>query len=50
MARVWGTEFSGASRAADMPISNIREKIEPDPKNPRYVLTVRGMGYKFAEI
>ena len=45
-----GTEFSGDSRAADMQIRNIREKIEPDLKNPRYVLTVRGMGYKFAEI
>jgi two-component system, OmpR family, alkaline phosphatase synthesis response regulator PhoP len=50
METVWGTEFSGDSRAADMQIRNIREKIEPDPKNPRYVLTVRGMGYKFAEI
>jgi two-component system, OmpR family, alkaline phosphatase synthesis response regulator PhoP len=50
METVWGTEFSGNSRAADMQIRNIRETIEPDPKNPRYVLTVRGMGYKFAEI
>jgi DNA-binding response OmpR family regulator len=50
METVWGTEFSGDSRAADMQIRNIREKIEPDPKIPRYVLTVRGMGYKFAEI
>jgi DNA-binding response OmpR family regulator len=50
MQVVWGTEFSGDSRAADMQIRNIREKIEPDPKNPRYVLTVRGVGYKFAEI
>ena len=50
METVWGTEFFGDSRAADMQIRNIREKIEPDPKNPRYVLTVRGVGYKFAEI
>jgi two-component system, OmpR family, alkaline phosphatase synthesis response regulator PhoP len=50
MATVWGTDFSGDSRAADMQIRNIREKIEPEPKNPRYVLTARGMGYKFAEI
>ncbi len=50
MQVVWDTEFSGDSRAADMQIRNIREKIEPDPKNPRYVLTVRGVGYKFAEI
>ncbi len=50
MQVVWGAEFSGDSRAADMQIRNIREKIESDPKNPRYVLTVRGVGYKFAEI
>jgi DNA-binding response OmpR family regulator len=50
METVWGSEFFGDSRAADMQIRNIREKIEPDPKLPRYVLTVRGMGYKFAEI
>ncbi len=50
MATVWGTDFSGDSRAADMQVRNIREKIEPEPKNPRYVLTARGIGYKFAEI
>jgi two-component system, OmpR family, alkaline phosphatase synthesis response regulator PhoP len=50
METVWGSAFSGDSRAADMQISNIREKIEPDPRNPRYVLTVRGVGYRFAEI
>jgi DNA-binding response OmpR family regulator len=50
MQTVWGTEFSGDSRAADMHVRNIRERIEPDPKNPSYVLTVRGVGYKFAEI
>ena len=50
METVWGSAFSGDSRAADMQISNIREKIEPDAKNPRYVLTVRGVGYRFAEI
>jgi DNA-binding response OmpR family regulator len=50
METVWGTEYFGDSRAADMQIRNIREKIEPEPRNPRYVLTVRGMGYKFAEV
>jgi two-component system, OmpR family, alkaline phosphatase synthesis response regulator PhoP len=50
MEAVLGTEFWGASRAADVHVQHIREKIEPDPKNPRYVLTVRGIGYKFAEI
>ena len=50
MQTVWGTEFSGDSRAADMHMRNIREKVEPDPKKPTYVLTVRGVGYKFAEV
>ena len=50
MGTVWGTDFSGDSRAADMQIRNIREKIEPDIKNPRYILTVRGIGYTFAEM
>ena len=50
METVWGTEYFGDSRAADMQIQNIRKKIEPDPKHPRYVLTVRGVGYKFAEL
>jgi DNA-binding response OmpR family regulator len=49
MESVWGSDFSGDSRAADMQISNIREKIESDPKKPRHVLTVRGVGYRFAE-
>jgi DNA-binding response OmpR family regulator len=31
-------------------VRNIRRKIETDPKHPRYVLTVRGMGHKFAEM
>jgi DNA-binding response OmpR family regulator len=36
-------------RAIDTHIKNIRRKIEPDSRRPRYVLTVYGMGYKFAE-
>jgi DNA-binding response OmpR family regulator len=31
-------------------VRNIRRKIETDPRKPRYILTVRGMGYKFAEM
>lgn len=49
MEPVWGTSYPGRSRAADVQIQNIRHAIEPDPKNPRYILTVRGAGYKFAE-
>jgi DNA-binding response OmpR family regulator len=50
MEQLWGGEFYGEVRTADVHIRNIRRKIETDPKNPRYIQTVRGMGYKFAEM
>lgn len=43
-------DFFGEARAADVHIQHIRKKIEPDAKNPRYVQTVRGFGYRFAEL
>jgi DNA-binding response OmpR family regulator len=48
MRHLWNGEFFGEARAADVHIQHIRKKIEPDPKNPRYIQTVRGAGYKFA--
>jgi two-component system alkaline phosphatase synthesis response regulator PhoP len=45
-----GGEFFGEARAADVHVQHIRKKIEADPKNPRYVQTIRGFGYKFAEL
>ncbi|NLT48382.1 MAG: response regulator transcription factor [Clostridiales bacterium] len=42
-----GDEFEGYNRAIDSHIKNIRQKIESDPKNPVYLLTVHGIGYKF---
>jgi len=42
-----GDEFEGYDRAVDSHIKNIRQKIESDPKNPVYVLTIYGIGYKF---
>src|SRR5215216_4669581 len=50
MEQLWDGEFYGEVRTADVHVRNIRRKIETDPKNPRYILTVRGTGYKFAEI
>lgn len=50
MEQLWDGSFYGEVRTADVHVRNIRRKIEADPKNPRYILTVRGMGYKFAEI
>jgi DNA-binding response OmpR family regulator len=44
-----GLETDSFERAIDAHIKNVRRKLEPDPRNPRYVLTVYGVGYKFAE-
>jgi len=46
---VRGDEADAFDRAIDTHIKNIRRKIEPDARQPRYILTVYGMGYKFAE-
>ena len=46
---VRGVAFEAYERAIDAHIKNIRKKIEPDPRTPRYVLTVFGVGYRFAE-
>lgn len=45
--QVWGYEFSGDTRLVDMHVSNLRNKIEADGKNPRHLVTVRGVGYRF---
>jgi DNA-binding response OmpR family regulator len=50
MRYLWDGEFYGEPRAADVHIQHVRKKIEPDPQNPRYLLTVRGVGYKFASV
>ncbi|WP_430609815.1 response regulator transcription factor [Enterococcus sp. DIV0876] len=47
--RIWNFDFDGQSRIVDVHISHLREKIERDPKQPEYLLTVRGFGYKFQE-
>jgi DNA-binding response OmpR family regulator len=44
---VWGAESIGDTRTLMVHISNLRKKIECDPANPRYIHTVRGIGYKF---
>ena len=46
---VRGVAFESYERAIDAHIKNIRKKIEPDPRSPRYLLTVFGVGYRFAE-
>lgn len=46
--RVWGDETFVEPRTVDVHVSRLRAAIEPDPSNPRYILTVRGIGYTFA--
>ncbi|MBI5549399.1 MAG: response regulator transcription factor [Deltaproteobacteria bacterium] len=45
--RVWGYDYQGTDRTLDNFVSRLRQKLEPDPANPRHFLTVRGVGYRF---
>lgn len=49
LQRVWGYEFDGDTRTVDVHIRFLRRKLEDDEKNPRYIETVRGVGYRFNE-
>jgi DNA-binding response OmpR family regulator len=46
---VWGEEYMGDDNTVMVHIHHLREKIEPNPSNPRYILTVWGIGYKLSE-
>lgn len=45
---VWGYDAMPTTRTVDVHIASLRQKIEPAPHSPRYILTVHGLGYKFA--
>lgn len=47
--RVWGPGYVGDTKTLDVHIKRLRSKIEPDPSSPRYLMTVRGLGYKFED-
>jgi len=44
--RVWGSDYVGDTKTLDVHVKRLRAKIEPDPGNPKFLLTVRGLGYK----
>ena len=44
--RVWGADYVGDTKTLDVHVKRLRAKVEPDPANPKYLLTVRGLGYK----
>jgi len=45
--RVWGADYVGDTKTLDVHVKRLRAKIEPSPSAPRYIVTVRGLGYKF---
>jgi two-component system, OmpR family, response regulator RegX3 len=45
--RVWGSDYVGDTKTLDVHVKRLRAKIEPDPGRPKYLVTVRGLGYKF---
>jgi DNA-binding response OmpR family regulator len=49
LEKVWGYDFVGNTRTVDVHIRWLREKIEPDPGAPQYIVTVRGVGYRFED-
>lgn len=48
IAEIWGYDYFGDTKTLDVHIKRLRSKIEVDPKHPEYIVTVRGMGYKFS--
>ena len=46
---VWGVDYYGYENSLNVHIRHLREKLEPNPSKPQYLLTVRGIGYKLAE-
>ncbi|MCX7707968.1 MAG: response regulator transcription factor [Anaerolineae bacterium] len=49
LAKVWGPEYRDDNQLLRLYITYLRKKIEPDPANPRYIFTERGVGYRFVD-
>ena len=47
--RVWGADYVGDTKTLDVHVKRLRSKVEPEPSAPRYIVTVRGLGYKFEQ-
>jgi len=45
---IWGPDYVGDTKTLDVHVKRIRQKIEENPHDPSYLLTVRGLGYKFS--
>ena len=44
---VWGIKYEGTTRTLDQYVARLRQKVEHDPANPRHILTIHGLGYRF---
>jgi two-component system KDP operon response regulator KdpE len=49
LSKVWGPEYRDELQYLRLYINYLRQKIEPDPSSPRYILTERGIGYRFVD-
>jgi len=47
--QIWGPAYFGDTKTLDVHVKRLRRKIEEDPHRPTHLLTVRGLGYKFAD-
>ena len=47
--RVWGSDYVGDTKTLDVHIKRLRSKIERNPSSPEFLVTVRGLGYKFED-
>ena len=48
--RVWGSDYVGDTKTLDVHVKRLRAKLEPDPGDPKYLVTVRGLGYKLEPV
>jgi two-component system response regulator RegX3 len=46
---VWGADYVGDTKTLDVHVKRLRQKVEEDPHEPRHLLTVRGLGYRFVD-
>jgi DNA-binding winged helix-turn-helix (wHTH) protein len=49
LTRVWGWEYRDEDHNVRLYVSYLRQKLEPDPAHPRYILTEKGLGYRFVD-
>src|SRR5919106_2700143 len=49
LEEIWGPDYFGDAKTLDVHVKRVREKVEDDPRQPKYIVTVRGLGYKYVD-